>query len=250
MRGHRAEDRDRSDGLSGSASPAPVGAPAIRTAWRERRRRPTSPCSARSSGRAHRPHQSGAAAVGSPPGCARSASAMRRPRPADPRPPRSSADRPRSARPPGLAARAATATPAPAPPQAPRAATAGPGGRGSPGCARAKQSPRRSAFAKPRPHAQEADVVGRDPGLGSLPCESSVLSQRASARSVLARRFRPRSARVSATSARWGTAPTPSSARTTKYHRCTPQPRRAPRGPQSARPTRRPPPGWTRSCPS
>jgi hypothetical protein len=52
---------------------------------------------------------------------------------------------------------------------------------------------------------------------GSLPCESSVRSQRASARSVLARRFRPRSARVSATSARWGTAPARSSARTTKY---------------------------------
>jgi hypothetical protein len=42
---------------------------------------------------------------------------------------------------------------------------------------------------------------------GNLPCESSVLSQRASARSVLARRFLTRSARVSTISARWGTAP-------------------------------------------
>ena len=62
-------------------------------------------------------------------------------------------------------------------------------------------------LAQPRAGAPLAHMCGRIQASGRRPSHSSVRSQRASSRSVLARRFLPRSALASPASAKCGTAP-------------------------------------------
>ena len=107
----------------------------------------------------------------------------------------------------------------------------------------------RQRVAQPGARAPLAHMLGRNHASGSRPSHNSCRSHFASARSVFARRLRPRSALVSTGSARCATAPQRSSARQTNS-----QPVHASTATWTSRPGNRvhplprPPPAWTQSA--